>query len=346
MNSFGRFFKVEIFGESHGPAVGVVVDGCPPGIPLRVEDLEKDLARRRSGAVGTTDRHEADLPEILCGLFQGRTTGSPLSIVFRNADTRSEDYEDFRRVPRPGHADFTSRAKYGGFSDPRGSGHFSGRVTAGLVAAGAVAKLVLSRAASGDIAFETRLLEVGGRRVKDAADIEAAVAEAKAAGDSIGGLVELRVRGLPAGLGEPFFDAAESVIAHALFAVPAVRGVEFGDGFAAAAMRGSEHNDPFVGKDGSTSKNGSGGINGGITNGNELVVRAAIKPASTISKPQATLDFESGKEVTLAPGGRHDACIALRAAVVLEAACAVALADLCLASRAGAPIAAAGPQSH
>jgi chorismate synthase len=336
MNSLGRCFRVEIFGESHGPAVGAVIDGCPPGIAIGPPDFEPDMARRRAGAAGTTERREADVPELLSGVYEGRSTGSPICLLLRNADTRSSDYEAFKRVPRPGHADFTSRFKYGGFSDPRGSGHFSGRVTAGLVAAGAVAKKALARAAPG-AAFETRLVEAGGRRVADAAEAEAAAAEAKAAGDSIGGLVELRVRGLPPGLGEPFFDAAESVIAHALFAVPAVRGVEFGDGFAAAGMRGSAHNDPFVDASGRTSRNGAGGVNGGITNGNELVVRVAVKPASTISAPQRTLDFESGEETTLAPGGRHDACIALRAAVVLEAACAIALADLSLIAAAYAP---------
>jgi chorismate synthase len=350
MNSFGRIFRVEILGESHGPAVGAIVDGCPAGIPLSAADLEPDLARRRSGAPGTTDRREADLPEILSGVFEGRTTGAPILVLFRNADTRSSDYEDFKRMPRPGHADFTSRVKYGGFADPRGSGHFSGRVTAGLVAAGAIAKLALGEAAariaedrgagaSGAAApsFETRLIEVGGRPVRGAAEAEAAASEAKAAGDSVGGLVEVRVRGLPPGLGEPFFDAAESLIAHAAFAVPAVRGVEFGDGFAAARMRGSLHNDPIVDRSGTTSRNGSGGINGGITNGNELVVRFAVKPASTISAPQRTLDFASGETAVLAPGGRHDACIAIRAAVVLEAACAAALADLALASISLAP---------
>lgn len=342
MNSYGRLFRVEIFGESHGPAVGAIVDGCPAGIELSLEDLEADLARRRSGAKGTTDRKENDSTEVLSGLFNGRSTGSPICMVMRNADTRSSDYEDFKRVPRPGHADFTSRFKFRGFSDPRGSGHFSGRITAGLVAAGAVAKKVLSHEARllapthPGVAFTTRVIEVGGRRVSTAADIDAAATEAKEAGDSVGGLVEIRVRGLPPGLGEPFFDAAESLIAHALFAVPAVRGVEFGDGFAAARMRGSQHNDPFVATSGATAKNGAGGINGGITNGNELVVRVAVKPASTISAPQKTLDFVSGEETILAPGGRHDACIALRAAVVLEAACAVALADLILAAKAGA----------
>jgi chorismate synthase len=349
MNSFGSSFRVEIFGESHGSAVGAIVDGCPPGLPLGPSDFEPDMARRRSGAPGTTERREADRPEILSGVFEGRATGSPICLIVRNEDTRSSDYDAFRDVPRPGHADFTSRVKYGGFADMRGSGHFSGRVTAGLVAAGVVAKKALGAACAelgraaegGDAApgpvFGTRLLEAGGR-----SDIEAAAAEAKEAGDSIGGLVEIRVRGLPPGLGEPFFDAAEAEIAHALFAVPAVRGVEFGDGFAAARMRGSEHNDPFVEASGRTAKNGAGGVNGGITNGNELLVRVAVKPASTISAPQRTLDFASGRETTLAPGGRHDACIALRAAIVLEAACAIALADLAIRALASAPFAAAG----
>jgi len=328
MNSFGRVFKVEIFGESHGPAVGAIVDGCPPGLAIGPGDFEADMARRRSGAVGTTDRREADVPEILSGVHGGRTTGSPICLAVRNADTRSSDYDCFDTVPRPGHADFTSRVKYGGYSDPRGSGHFSGRVTAGLVAAGALAKKVLGPG----VAFSTAVVEAGGR-----ADVEAAVAEAKAAGDSVGGLVEIRVAGLPVGLGEPFFDAAEAVVAHALFAVPAVRGVEFGDGFAAARMRGSEHNDPFVDPSGRTAKNGAGGANGGITNGNDLVIRVAVKPTSTISAPQRTLDFATGEETTLAPGGRHDACVALRAAVVLEAAAAIALADLALVARAAPP---------
>ncbi len=339
MNSFGRIFRVEIFGESHGAGVGAVVDGCPPGIPLSAADLEPDLARRRSGAVGTTERREADVPEIFSGVYEGRTTGAPILVLFRNADTRSSDYDAFRNVPRPGHADFTSRIKYGGFSDPRGSGHFSGRVTAGLVAAGAIAKLVLAAASAAAPAFETRILEAGGAPVASAADIEAAASAAKAAGDSIGGLVEIRVRGLPAGLGDPFFDSVESRIAHAVFSVPAVRGIEFGDGFAAARMRGSEHNDPIVDRSGMTSRNGSGGANGGISNGNELVLRVAVKPASTISAAQRTMDFESGAMAELSPGGRHDAFIALRAAVVLESACAVALADLALSSRALAPAA-------
>ncbi|MEI6876934.1 MAG: chorismate synthase [Spirochaetota bacterium] len=324
MNLFGTALRIEILGESHGPAVGALIDGCPPGLALSAADFEADLARRRAGAAGTTPRHEADIPEILSGLFDGHTTGTPILVIFRNADTRSSDYSRFQKVPRPGHADFTGSVRYRGMNDPRGSGHFSGRVTAGLVAAGVIAKRLLS---SG-VVFTTRVLEAGGR-----ADVASAAREAAEAGDSIGGLVELRVSGLPAGLGEPFFGSVESLASHALFSVPAVRGVEFGDGFAAARMRGSEHNDPFVDVSGRTASNGAGGVNGGITNGNELVCRVAMKPASSISKVQRTLDFSTGLETELAAEGRHDACISLRAAVVLEAALALALADLLLISK-------------
>lgn len=320
MNSFGTLFRVEMLGESHGPAVGVLIDGCPPGLALATADFEADLARRRPGAAGTTPRREADLPEFVSGIFEGRTTGTPLLMLFRNADARPDEYARFATLPRPGHADFTGAVRYRGRNDPRGSGHFSGRLTAGLVAAGVVAKRLLGKAS-----FTTRILEVGGR-----ADVEAAVRDAAEAGDSVGGLVEIRVDGIPAGLGEPFFGTVEGLLAQALFAVPGVRGVEFGQGFAAARMRGSEHNDPIVNRDGRTSRNGSGGINGGITNGNQVLVRVAVKPPSSIALPQRTLDFSTGAEANLGSGGRHDACIALRAAVALEAAVAIALADLAL----------------
>jgi chorismate synthase len=323
MNGFGRLFRVSLLGESHGPCVGVVIDGCPPGLPLAAADFEADLGRRRAGAQGTTARAEADAPEILSGVHAGHTTGTPILVLFRNADARPADYDAFLRVPRPGHADYTGQVRYRGFADLRGGGHFSGRVTAGLVAAGVIAKRLLPGAR-----FSSRIVEAGGR-----ADVEAAVAAAMEAQDSVGGLVEVRVSGLPAGLGEPFFGSVEGLIAEAVFAVPGVRGVEFGDGFRAAAMRGSEHNDPFVSADGRTARNGSGGVNGGITNGNELLFRAAVKPTSTIGAPQSTLDFSSGEETTLRGEGRHDACIALRAAVVIEAAAAIVLADLALLAR-------------
>lgn len=333
MNETGLIFRVSLFGESHGPAVGVVIDGVPPGLPIEAADFDPDLARRRAGAPGTTPRAEADEPELLSGVFRGRATGTPIAVVFKNRDTRSADYEAFRAIPRPGHADFTGRLRYGGFEDPRGSGHFSGRVTAGVVAAGVIAKKILAPAA-----LSSRILEAGG-----SSDIGAAVAAAAAEGDSVGALVELRAEGLTPGLGEPFWGALESRVAAALFAVPGVRGVEFGDGFAAARMRGSEHNDPIIGPDGRTAKNGSGGVNGGVSNGNELVARVAFKPASSIAKPQRSYDFEKGAMAELRGEGRHDACIALRGAVALEAAMAIALADLALlaAARGLGPAAAA-----
>lgn len=323
MNTIGTLFRVEILGESHGPAVGAVVDGVPPGLSLCAEDFKLDLARRRSGAEGTTPRVENDVPEFLSGVFNGHTTGTPLCIILRNNDTRSGDYAPFNAMPRPGHADFTSRIRYGGFSDPRGSGHFSGRVTAGLVAAGVIAKKILR-----GVSFSTVVLEAGGN-----VDVARAAAQAAESGDSIGALVALRASGVGPGLGEPFFGSTEGLLAQALFAVPGVRGVEFGDGFAVARMRGSEHNDPFVDRSGRTSKNGAGGINGGITNGNDLLIHVAMKPASSIKKAQNTFDFSTGEMGELSAPGRHDACIALRAAVVLEAAFAVVLADLELQAR-------------
>lgn len=324
MNVMGTLFRVELFGESHGPAVGAIIDGMPPGIALAPDDFVADLARRRAGAEGTTSRVEADLPELLSGIHQGRTTGTPVCVVFRNQDVRPADYERFADLPRPGHADRAARLRYGGFADPRGSGHFSGRVTVGLVAAGVMARKLLATAR-----FTTTILEAGGRR-----DIAQAVRESAAAGDSVGALVELRANGLRGGLGEPFFDTVEGLAARALFAVPGVRGVEFGDGFAAARMRGSEHNDPFVAQDGTTGRNGAGGVNGGITNGNELVVRVAMKPTSSIASAQATWNFSTGAMDTLSVPGRHDSCIALRAAVVLESSLAIVLADLELQARA------------
>jgi len=340
MNTFGRLFRVEIFGESHGPCVGALVDGCPAGIALCDEDFARDLSRRRPGGAGTTPRRETDAPRILSGVYQGFTTGSPLCILFDNADVKSADYDEFTALPRPGHADFTAGIKYGGFADMRGSGHFSGRLTLGIVAGGVVAKKILA-ATLGDVGFGTEVVAAGGQR-----DVAAAVAAAMRDGDSVGAVVETRVSALPAGLGEPFFDSCESVIAHMLFSIPGIRGVEFGDGFASATMRGSAHNDPFVDATGHTAKNGAGGINGGITNGNDLVVRVAFKPTSSISRPQETYNFTLGEMATLRVEGRHDACIALRGAVVVESAVAIALADLSLARTATAPVARATTGAH
>ncbi len=323
MNSFGRLFRVNIFGESHGPAVGITIDGCPAGIPLDVDEMVEALARRRSGRPGTTPRAERDIPEILSGVYRGFTTGAPVTVITRNNDTRSEDYPDSTNVPRPGHADFTAHIKYRGFTDHRGGGHFSGRLTWGLVVAGVIARKIL-----GDVTITAGLISAGGT-----SDIENAVTEAQKDNDTIGGLVECRVDGLPAGLGEPFFQSAESAISAIVFSIPAVKGIEFGNGFAAASLRGSVNNDPIVTADGTTLTNNAGGINGGITNGNQLVFRVAIKPASSTGVEQKTIDLTTGKITSLTVGGRHDTLIALRVPVILESATAIALADLKMVSR-------------
>ena len=339
MNTFGRIFRVSIFGESHGEEIGVVIDGVEPGIDLQESDFARDIDRRRSGAKGTTPRIEADEPHILSGVFEGHTTGAPLTIVFKNMNTRSQDYSKLIDVPRPGHADFTANVKYGGFQDPRGGGHFSGRLTLPLVAAGVVAKKILAETISeetnGHVQFRcnARLVEIGG--IADETRWEAALDAAQKEGDSLGGIVECTVDGIPAGLGEPFWDSVESRLSHALFAIPGVRGVEFGDGFAAARMKGSEHNDCFTpdGIDGheglvTPATNHAGGINGGITNGNPLVFRVAFKPTSSIAKAQRTFDFAAGEMTELRVPGRHDTCFALRTPVVVEAMAAIVLADL------------------
>jgi len=319
MNSFGRHFRVHIFGESHGPCVGVTIDGCPPGMPLSEADFMPDLKRRQGGmGAGTTPRKEADLPIFQSGLFRGMSTGAPLTIIFENANTRSGDYEAQRVIPRPGHADFVAHQKYGGFEDFRGGGHFSGRLTVCLVAAGAIAKKILT-----DVSIMATITELAGMK-----DLPAGIARAEEAGDSVGGIIECRVAGLPVGLGEPFWDSAESMLAHAVFAIPAVRGIEFGAGFAAARMFGSAHNDALEDAAGKTSTNHAGGVVGGITNGNELVFRIAVKPASSTPKAQTSLNTETGNMEEFAVKGRHDLAIALRVPPVLEAVTAIVLADL------------------
>lgn len=318
MNSFGRIFKVSVFGESHGTGVGVVLDGVPAGVPLVFNDFSEDMGRRRAGAKGTTPRKEADLPKLTNGVFNDHTTGAPLVIQFENTNTRSKDYNKLREMPRPGHADFVASKKFGGFEDFRGGGHFSARLTTGIVAAGVIAKKIIS-----PIVIEANLVEAGGIE-----DIEKAVDKAVEEQDSIGGIIECRAGNIPVGLGEPYFDSVESVIAHMMFSIPAVKGIEFGSGFQASRMKGSEHNDTILSMDGKTETNHAGGINGGITNGNELVFRIAIKPTSSISKEQKTLNIKTGKVDVLKVEGRHDLCVALRAPVIVEAATAIALADM------------------
>jgi chorismate synthase len=319
VNSFGRLFRIHIFGESHGECVGLTIDGCPAGLSLPVEDFLEDMERRKGGVQkGTTPRKEDDIPIFKTGVFNGITTGAPITILFENKNTRSGDYEKQRAVPRPGHADFTAHIKYGGFEDFRGGGHFSGRLTVCLVAAGVIAKKLL-----GQIKVESTILEIGGEK-----DLDKGLDKAIAAKDSIGGIVECRVNGLPVGLGEHFFDSAESLLAHMVFAIPAVKGVEFGAGFAAAKMFGAEHNDAIEDASGKTRTNHAGGIVGGFTNGNELVYRIVVKPTSSTPREQTTWNWETNQVEPFSVKGRHDLCIALRVPVILEAVTAIVLTDL------------------
>ena len=344
MNTIGRKFRVSIFGESHGELIGVVLDGVPAGLEICEQDFEKDILRRKSGAKGTTPRIEADKPMIVSGVFEGHTTGAPLTITFRNTNTHSSDYELFAAMPRPGHADLTAALKWDDCQDPRGGGHFSGRLTLPIVAAGVVAKKILSDATLLDETsvkeVNARIVELGGVPAEDrqTADTslsavpqrwQEAVDQAIKDGDSLGAVIECEVPDIDPGYGEPFWDSVESLIAHAVFAIPGVRGIEFGDGFQAARMKGSEHNDP-IGEDGRPLKNGAGGVNGGITNGAPVTFRVAFKPTSSIRKAQKTFNFQTGEMDTLETPGRHDVCFALRAPVVVEAMTAMTLADLVL----------------
>lgn len=322
MNSWGDIFRLSIWGESHGAQVGVSIDGVPAGIALSEDDFTADLDRRRAGAAGTTPRKESDAPHIVSGLYNGYTTGSPLTIEFQNENTRSGDYRNLVVHPRPSHSDLVAQQKYNGYNDPRGGGHFSGRITLGMVAAGVVAKKILGD----EVQFSTEIVEIGCCRDKE--QWATIIEQAQHAQDSVGGIVECRATGIEAGLGEPFFDSVESEVAHLMFSIPAVKGVEFGAGFEAARMKGSEHNDAIIDAEGKTATNHAGGIVGGITNGNKIVVRIAVKPTASISQEQQTFNFEHQQVEGLVIKGRHDVCITLRAAVVAEAALAIALADL------------------
>jgi chorismate synthase len=320
MNSFGRLFRINIFGESHGPEVGVLIDGVPAGLPLAIKDFLPDLQRRQAGADGTTARHEKDQPIIKSGLWQGKTTGTPMLISFLNEDCQSRDYQNYQDIPRPGHADFTALKKFAGYHDFRGGGHFSGRLTLGLVAAGVLAKKIVA-----PLQVSAELVEVGGEQ-----EWNTTLAQAQGTGDSLGGIIVCQAKRVPTGLGEPFFDSLESLLSHLLFAIPGIKGVEFGSGFAAARMRGSEHNDIFLNRSGKTTGNHAGGCAGGISNGNDLFFRVAVKPTASIARLQKTVNLATGKIGNLEIKGRHDTCFALRLPVVVEAACAMVLADLML----------------
>ena len=320
-NSYGEILRVTIFGASHAESVGVDIEGVPQGLRLTEELFAADIERRRPMQRGDTPRHESDTPQIEGTDEEHLTTGGSIRISFRNNNIRSKDYTHLVYHPRPSHADLTQRRKYGQEVDLAGGGIASGRMTVALVAAGVVAKQLIP-----NTRFETKLIEVAG--ITDVSRFDSLIQEAHSDKDSVGGVVECRVEGVEASLGEPFFDSVESTIAHLLFSIPGVKGVEFGDGFAGCKKRGSERNDAIIDDKGTTLTNNEGGINGGITNGNPIIVRVAIKPTPSIGREQHSYDFSSGRIAPLTIGGRHDACIARRAAVVVEAMVALALADL------------------
>ena len=325
-NIFGNQVTVTLFGESHGPAIGAVLDGLAPGMKVDEDFIRAQLAKRRPAGKISTARVEADEFSILSGVFNDYTTGTPLCITIPNTAQHSKDYSKTRSLARPGHADYTANCKYHGFEDYRGGGHFSGRITAALVAAGAI---LISALEKKGIQIQTRIARCGGVE-GDFETIRAAIEKAAAEGDSVGGILETAITGLPAGLGEPWFDTVESLLSHGLFSIPAVKGVSFGDGFAMADMKGSEANDPLA-MDGDrivTTKNSNGGINGGITNGMPVVVNTVIKPTPSIYKEQKTVDFIKNEDASLQIEGRHDPCIVHRAQVVVDSVCAMVIADL------------------
>lgn len=350
-SSYGENLRIHIFGESHGSAVGVTMEGIPAGEAVDLDGLQKFLDRRAPGRnPWSTPRKEADIPEFLSGLREGKTCGTPVTAILRSANTRSGDYDALRDVPRPGHADYTAWVKYGESRDSRGGGHFSGRLTAPLCVAGGICLQLLARQG---IEVVSRIAAIGGVQdegeltastaaktfptVSDARGeaMRAAIGEARLAGDSLGGVIECAVLGLPAGLGDPMFDGMENRIASAVFAVPAVKGIEFGAGFAAAGLRGSENNDPFSVENGRiiTTSNHCGGILGGITDGMPLTFRAAVKPTPSIARPQQSVNLKTGKIIPLTVTGRHDPCIVPRAVPCIEAAAAIAVYDALLARR-------------
>ncbi len=349
-NTFGRQLTVTLYGESHGTSIGAILDGLPAGLPIDEDFIRHQLTLRRPVGRLSTPRQEADPIAFESGVYQGKTTGAPLLIRIPNEDTQSGDYAPFADIPRPGHADYTAAVKYSGYNDPRGGGHFSGRLTAALVA---TAGIILPALASKGIHIATHLAAVADIKDRDFADLhrditalneaafavldsdaaekmQAAILAAAADGDSVGGELETVVTGLPVGVGEPWFDTLEGVLAHALFSIPAIKGVSFGDGFRLAAMRGSEANDRFI-KDGDTiitATNHNGGINGGITNSMPLIIRCAVKPTPTIHKAQTTLNLTTGEPQELVAGGRHDPCIVHRARVVADSMVALTLCDM------------------
>ncbi|MFC2031852.1 chorismate synthase [Chloroflexota bacterium] len=351
-NSLGKLFQITSFGESHGRCVGIIIDGCPAGLQLAEEDIQREVDKRKPGAIiAATRRVEEDKVEILSGVFNGTTTGAPICLLIWNKDVDSTEYERMRFLPRPGHADYTAFMKYGRFNDFRGGGRFSGRITATFVMAGAVAKKLITLIG---IEVLVHTIEIGEIKAslegfdqirrnvdqnplrcadpKAAEEMAKAIEKAKEVGDSMGGVVEGIALNPPVGLGEPVFDTLDGDLAKALFAIPAVKGVEFGSGFATASRRGSENNDPFTVKNGKivTLTNNAGGILGGISNGMPIVVRVAIKPTASIARNQETVNLKNMESANLTVKGRHDVCIVPRAVAVVEAMMAVTIADFAM----------------
>ena len=355
-NTIGTSVALTVFGESHGKGVGVVLDGLAPGIEVNEDFMRKQLDLRRPFGDISTARHEEDSFEILSGVFEGKTTGTPICILIRNEDTKSADYGEMRFKMRPGHADFTANEKYHGFEDYRGGGHFSGRVTAGIVAAGAILISALNKKGINIGTHISRLAGVSDDNFNNLSNdinflnntqfavlneskaelMKEKIINAKHNGDSVGGVLETAVMGLPSGLGEPWFDSVESLISHAVFSIPAVKGVEFGLGFSASDMSGSEVNDAFVAENGKiiTKTNNNGGINGGITNGMPVIFKTAVKPTPTIAKTQETVNIKTLENTEISGKGRHDPCIVHRARVVIDSVAALVVCDL-LAQRFG-----------
>jgi len=321
MNNFGQNFRLSLFGQSHGKAIGITLDGVPCGIELKESDFLADLNRRKSGKIGSTSRIETDIPVILSGVYNGYTSGDPLTVIFENTNILSEDYQNLQNFPRPSHADFASKIKFKGFANPCGGGHFSGRLTLGLVVAGVVAKKIVPK-----IKFDTKIISIGGEKK----DFKRVIQEAMKKQDSLGGKILCTIQNVPIGLGEPFFYSIESAIAALAFSIPAIKAISFGAGDKVASRAASENNDLIIDSMGTTATNNDGGITGGLSNGNQIKFSCHIKPTPSIARPQKTFNFDKSKIDILEIKGRHDACIATRAAVVIEAIGAIALADMSL----------------
>ena len=327
-SSYGDNFRISIFGESHAAAIGVTIEGLPAGSPIDSGKLQEFLERRAPGRDAfSTSRREADAPEFLCGVKNGIATGAPITAIIRNSDMRSNDYANLANIPRPGHADYPAEVKFGGCQDRAGGGHFSGRLTAPLCIAGGIALQQIERLG---VSVSARAVRIGGET--DPNRMKVAIAVARDAGDSVGGVVEAEVRGLPAGIGDPMFGGLENRIAQIVFGIPAVKGIEFGEGFAVADLKGSENNDPYGVVDGKVVAltNHAGGILGGISTGAPVVFRVAFKPTPSIAKEQDSVDLEKMEPAKLVVKGRHDPCVVLRAVPCVEAAAAIAVYDAVL----------------